>query len=507
MLPPASHPFEPADSNMRLEERRHQFMQNPGVTEARKRRELFGIELRTRTRSDHLCKRRLRTTQEGSGALDSNPGLSDLEERLLALKESLLKGTALNRADALSCLKDLSFADEAHDMICSLDLVPLLKGLLVSSEFEVVEDSSFVLVSLTAGSPQVNAYLASLGVVEDLLRTVSNHNLKATENALWSLCNMMVDIPETRAFLLNSNIISLLQSVLDWHSGLELLRTVSWCCNRLSIGEVSLEDGSRIANLVKRTMETEDKLVFTDSMAAISNLMTGDIDLKQQILDAQLIDWIFKGLESESNKAKLFAVRAVTAIAADSPELAQQLLVCDLFTYLKPLLMSTKAKVRQAVLACLSYFRGKQSRLTSQLMSNSIMPTAVETLQDASPQVYREAVDFFEMLTTDLRLEQRLQLICVYDIFRPLRVVLTRWRTHNFSQVSNILELLLETSTVEANVLQQFIASECLDELNKILFEGSAETDEEVLSLVGTYFTETDEDCLNLPVNEDFFFS
>jgi hypothetical protein len=42
------------------------------------------------------------------------------------------------------------------------------------------EGSSFVLVSLTAGSLQVNAYLASLGVVDDLLRAVSAYNLKTT---------------------------------------------------------------------------------------------------------------------------------------------------------------------------------------------------------------------------------------------------------------------------------------------------------------------------------------
>lgn len=506
--PPASIPFNPVDTNMRMDERRHSFMQDPGVNEARKRRELFTIELRSKARSDHLYKRRLVNEPKPTELVVSRalaamkPELTEtgttLKAKLVALKEILAGNSEALKADALTCLRELSMIDEAHDIICKLGIVVLLKNCLEVPQAQVVEDSSFVITSLSSGVTLVSEYLSNLGIAEALLRCVTGHNLKATENSLWALCNIMNDIPECRVVLLNKGVIPLLHKVFEWYSVAEtgIMCILAWTVSQLSKGVLSIPHAKSLVGLLKKLMVLEDKDVEKDAIFALSKMLEGDHDLLNQVLDLTVVDYVTKCLHSRDLTSLTYALGAAISITAASAEFTQHLLASSLLTTLKSVLGNDSVKARASALICLYNIAIMPPLIISQLICHDIIAIAAEKMADSASEVRTEALNFVEALVSNLNLVQRLKLIFVYDVLRPFKVALSMWSSDNIAQLSEICSLLLETNSAEErsehSVLDLFESSGCYDELFQIMFRAK-ESPIELIFLFDEYFADRDE--------------
>lgn len=512
---PAPLPFDVIDTNQRLEERRHKFMQDPDVYQARMRRELFSVELRSKTRSDTLCKRRLEnepriTEISVSNALAAaNPVLvnadTSLEAKIVALKQTLTGSCTILRAEALAIMQELSVVEQAHDLICAEGLVPLLQDFLETDDIQIVHNSAFVFASLSFGQSGVNAYLVREGVVEALLRCVTVHNLKATENSLWALCNLMIDIPEVRVVLLNKGVVRLLSQAVGWQ-GLtvgELAATVAWFISRLCCGGLSVTDARVLVGMLKDLMELDDERVQKGAMFGLTKLLEGEAELVRQVLDIPTIDFIIKCTQSSDLTMKTYAVNAASLIAAESAEYTQHLLSCNLLTTLEPALTCESVEVRALSLLFLCNVAAWSSSMTSQLMSHNVISEAVNALTDFSVEVRSEALTFVETLASSLNLEQRLKLILVYEVLHPFKVALSLWSSSSLSQVSNICSLLLEAYGADESsgqsVVNLFESSGCYEEMCRI-WRSADEGYEDMGSLLDTYFTEREEPKLDEPV-------
>mmetsp|Transcript_32108 Transcript_32108/g.55400 ORF Transcript_32108/g.55400 Transcript_32108/m.55400 type:complete len:531 (-) Transcript_32108:1168-2760(-) len=527
MLQPNSFPIplNPIDTNSRLGERLGRFMQDPSPFDARKRRECFAIELRSRARSDQLYKRRLEGEPRPSGTIEVSRGLAaskpvledpgaSLEHKLTALKEVLAGNTSSLRADALKCLKGFSNVEQAHDIMCSNSTTLLLKDLLDSPHPQIVSECTSIFIGLTMGHTRVSTYLSRQGVVEALLKCISTHNMTATVNSLWALSNMLTDLPDVAITLMNKNILNTLQSVMEWYppKEIEVWRAVCWCLSLVCSDRTSIIEAKLAVSLLKRLLAVDDPDIFTDAMSGIDRLVNGDQMQIKTVVDSTVIDWLIKGLTCQDNKARRHAIYAVTSITAVSVEQTQLLLVCNILDHFKLSIRSSDPRERISVLICLGNISYEASSMTSQMMSHNIMYDAVDTIMDSSDKIRDESLTFFESLSKNLTPDQRLKLIYVYDIFRPLRVALSMSHPDNLDRLVSLCYLLLDASEAEISrpssentVKGLFDSSGCLDEMSRIAVSAGEAIYREVFDLLDLFFNEAEEQDFDNPVPQGQF--
>lgn len=522
MQPP--FPFDPLDSNSRLVDRLNRFMQDPSPYDARKRHEIFAVELRSRQRSDQLYKRRLDCGAKPLGSFEvsralgaAKPVLEDqgvnLDIKLMALKEVLAGASSSLKADVLQCLAGVINNEQAHDLICANGTVPLLKECLTSPHAQIVKDSTSIFVGLTAGSSRVNFYLIDQGVVEALLRTISAHNKLATMNAVWAFANILVDTTDVATLLLNKNFLTTLQSVLEWYpTDGEIWQAAAYCLSLVCCERMSIADSKQVVNLLKRLMTLQDKEILRDAMRALEMLSKGDDLQIKSVFDPLIIDFLINGLKSQDSDTRRHSVIAVTTITATSPEVTQHLLVCNILDFMKASMRSSDYRERVGVLMCLGNIAAEGSTSTSQLMSHNIMYDAVGALMDTAETVRAESLIFFEELVMDLSFEQRLKLVYVHDIFRPLSFALSMAEPTGLVKLISLSSMLLEASEGESSkpsagtpVKDLFESSGCLDEINRIAVRAAKEVYLDAFQLLETHFSESESDALNAPVTEGTF--
>jgi hypothetical protein len=495
----------------------HSFMQDPGICEARKRREIFAIELRSKARSEHLYKRRLEIEPRTYELLVSRslaaakPVLTQpevsLEDKLVVLKEIMAGNSTALQADTLTCLEDLSSERRNVDLICASAIVPLLKASFESPQAQVVKDCSSILMHLSSGSTQAVEYLVSVGTVETLMRHFRVQNLKGASASLFSLCNIMMDLPNTRTTLLNLHIISLLQRLLEQHTDVELMMVVAWTCAELTNGALSISEGRQIGHLLKK-LPTEDTLIFRDALLTIARLTKGGSDLIQQVIDDEVISWISKALQCGDSQTRLHALASVTEISAESAEKTQLLLGSNLLSNLKPLLRSSQSNTKASVLCCLKNIAGLRTK-NSQLMAHGILPDAIDALGDSCGEVRSEALVFVYNLLINSGLDQRLKLIYVTEVFRHLAVSLGTYSSEDLPHLIEICTMLLEAGNDEMQakgetVKDLFEATGCYHQLSRIAMN-TAFVSNEALALLDTVFAAECEEVLEMPVQEGSF--
>lgn len=502
-------------------------MQDPSPYDARKRREVFAVELRTRARSDQLYKRRLGPGTVPLGTLLVSKALgaakpvlvdtgSSLELKLTALKEVLAGNSSSLKADALKCLAGVVHYEQAADTMCSNSTVPLLKEALDSQHDYIVQDCTSVLVGLTSGQIRVNSYLMSQGVVEALLRCISSHNALAALNAVWALANMLIDIAEVATLLLNKSALNTLQNLLEWYpSDVDVWRGAVFCLRCVCHDRMAITEARLAGNLVKRILSVEDADILRDAIAAVERLVNGDALQIESVLDATVIEWLIKGLKSQDQSTRRSSLTALTSVTATSPDTIQHLLSYNLLDGLKLCLRSSDPRERVLVLMCLGNIAYETSSLTSQLMAHSVMHEAVDTLMDTSEVVRDESLTFLENLALTLSFDQRLKLIYVHDIFRSLSHAFGVSTNHTLSRLVSLSTLLIEAAEAEFSrpgagspVKAMFESSGCLDELNRIAVRASNEVYKEVFDFIDFFFSEPDDSAFDVPVaGERFSFS
>jgi hypothetical protein len=504
-------------------------MQNPSECDARKRREIFAIELRSRARSDHLYKRRLEAEPSSEvvvsrGLAAAKPELVDgscpLEQKLLALKEVLAGNSPSLKADALTCLRGTINNEEALEMMCANKTVPILKEFLESPHSNEVEDTTFIICRMTFGVSQINKYLLSQGVVEALLKSITAHNFEATENAIWGITNILVDLEEVTTLLLNKSYLNTLVRVLEWYpvQHITLWRTVAFCLWPLCCGGMALVEAKQAANLIKQMAVAGDAQVFRECIRAVERLVQGDQLLITHIMDQTMIDWVITGVRSHDSITRRHAVYSIAAVSALDADLTQHFLMHNILDLLKTSLHSSDPNERSSVLVFLRNVAFYTSAMRAQLMCHNIMDEAVQALSDTSDRVRDEALDFVVTLTENLTYDLRLKLVFVYDVFRPLSVTLSMAHVGNIPMLFTLCSLLLEATEAEysrplgTSIKELFEKSGCLDGLYKMTGVGDRKLCVEIWNLITSFFSqEEDSDegerevALNAPVHEGGF--
>jgi hypothetical protein len=418
-----------------IEARRSHFMAEPSISQARKIRERFAIELRSQRRSDALIRKRTDLKPTGQVSIEEltnylktiDPRLAHpaLDVRILSLIEILttpLESPVLDRPNddafnaatagpptpeslgvhlsALTLLRAILTLTEGNvDFAVELGVTPVVLDMCKTHlPDEVVTEAAWCLCNLVSGSKQSTETVVQLGGVEVMITLTNSMNPLVLEQAVWAIGNVIGDEVELRDLLLGKRLVFKLKELTDSYDGSRsnVYPLVAWTCSNTMRRKPSPE--YHICLMTCNILSKLSSFPMTDQLT--SELLGAIVIFTEQpecefvrlVLSSPLFPFMLRHFDSTYPG---FIRRALSSagniVLRTDPSFTTALLKTDFLDKLCPLLGSLDAEVRRTAYWVLSNTVGGTRDQVMTVMNHALMEQASFGLIDELESVVIEA--------------------------------------------------------------------------------------------------------------------
>jgi hypothetical protein len=424
-----------------IEARRIHFMAEPSISQARKIRERYTIELRSQRRSAALIRRRSDFKSEGQVSIEEltnylktiDPRLADpapdvqiltlinvLTTPFLSIPPTLIchdserasryalntpTAGALSRESlgvyqsALTLLRVmLTFSEANVDLAVQLGVTPVVLDLCKTHlPDEIVTEAAWCLGNLVAGSQQSVEAVVKLGGVDVMLNLTNSMNPFILEQAVWAIGNVIGDDVELRDMLLRRRLVLKLKELTDSYNASRSIvyPTVAWTCSNIMRWRPSPEPHTclMICNILSTLSSFPITTQLTSELLAAIVIFTDqpECELVKLVLSSPLFPFMLRHLDSTYPDFIRTALWWAGELALRiDPAFTTALLKTDFLDKLSPLISSLDADVRRTAYRVLSNTVAGTRDQVQTVMTHALMKKLPFGLIDQSEAVVLE---------------------------------------------------------------------------------------------------------------------
>jgi hypothetical protein len=395
---------------VRADERRWQFKKTVDSDAGRRRRDETTLQLRKTKKSEQLSKRRAASTNaqintaEGdteSVQQDANrqppPSLAEVPHLIRVMQNS--DATPNERLDAVRGVRRMLSVEEnppAKQLIESGILPLMIRFLTFDTEPMLQFEAAWALTNIA--STHYTAQVVNAGAMPGLVRLLECPTPNVREQAAWCIGNIAGDSIELRDVVLKSGALtSLLRNVSNPDS-MSLLKNVVWAISNLCRGTpkpdfVLIRDCIPAMNYAIVHEKSSDE-ARTDALWALSYLSDGEDFRIQAVVDSgQVVPHAMNALRCEKASLMAPALRILGNIVTGNAEQTQAVLDAGILGIVPKLLENSRKSIRKETTWLLSNIAAGTSEQVSQIcMNHSLVCSLIGLSRYAPWEVRKEAI-------------------------------------------------------------------------------------------------------------------
>ncbi|KAI3968640.1 hypothetical protein MKX01_028790 [Papaver californicum] len=273
------------------------------VEGGRRRREENMVEIRKSKREDNLNKKRRQHQPSLLTAFGFDGNQQRYEEQFAGFSEpdklyiirEIIRDVWSDYPEAqlestTKFRKLLSLEhDPPIDEVIKAGVVPRFVGFLAREDLPQLQfEAAWALTNIASGTSEHTRLLIEHSAVPKLVQILSSRNTDVREQAVWALGNIAGDSPSCRDYVLSQGALVPLLSQFSEHSKQSMLRTATWTLSNLCRGEpvVPFEQVKLALPVLQHLIHSSDEEILTDVCWALSYISNGTNDRIKALIEA-----------------------------------------------------------------------------------------------------------------------------------------------------------------------------------------------------------------------------
>ena len=429
----------------KLDQRRDRFKKGIDADEARRKREDHFTEIRKAKREESLMKRRrervIARNEMGETEDDPMSEMSALKSRMPDMYGGLMSSDPDEQARACKEYRKLLSIERTPPIaeVVKQGVVPQMVTFLDrDSHPDLQFEAAWCLTNVASGTTTHTQAVIQAGAVPKFIRLLSSPNENVREQAVWALGNIAGDSSETRDLVLELNAMEPLLNLLTTNSKLSLLRNATWTLSNFCRGkpqpnwDIVQKSIPSLAHLIN----FDDDDVVTDVCWALSYLSDGQNIRIQTVVESGVVKRLVQLLVSESYKVQTPSLRAIGNIVTGNDNLTQYVINCSALPCLRNLLKHTRKSIRKEACWTISNITAGNKDQIQSVIDAGIIPVLTDILANEKFEVRKEACWAVSNATAAGQPEQ-IKYLIANGVIEPLVNMLT-------SQDTRIITVCLE---------------------------------------------------------------
>jgi len=490
---------------IRLEERQKSFMVSFDMENHQQKREKFLVQLRKSKRQENYSVRRSRVQMLSfpSEILFLNPHFEQLGvlEQLDYLGNLLLEGPPHLVLSALQALRSINNSMDLYSIRIMLNkgIINLILNYTdLRFSDQITSEALWIICNISAGD-DLSTCLANMGMLELCLNSISESRPLSSENAIWTLANLIADDESTREvalreFKLHDFLVSFLQKV---KHTLPIVKVIAFALSNLSKGSYKLQYSvfESFMYAFKQLLTYTDTQILYDSLTGISHLISEDHKRCQSLINYQLVP---KMLGFTHPKLEFPILKIMGHISSGEEKQTDYILHQGLLNYLLEKTQSKKSKVRRSAYWVLSNIAAGNFYQRIQFLEHSILDQAVQGLNDTSYSVRKEVSYVFSNLGFLCSQDEILKL-CSSELFESIEKALHDLDPKLVLNILGFIKAVLDSCDLEnTELITSLLAeTECINSVESLNAHRNAAISSFSKELCKTYYelvSDTDEE-------------
>ncbi|GAB4835666.1 Importin subunit alpha-4 [Ancistrocladus abbreviatus] len=390
----------------RTEARKKSYKTGVDADEARRRREDNLVEIRKNKREDSLLKKRregsiLQSHHQQQQALTNDAAAAQNIEKRLESIPLMVQGVwsedPAAQVEATTQFRKLLSIERCPpiDEVIKSGVVPRFVQFLGRHELPQLQfEAAWALTNVASGTSEHTRVVIEHHAVPMFVQLLASASDDVREQAVWALGNVAGDSPSCRDLVLSTGALVPLLTQLNENSKLSMLRNATWTLSNFCRGKppAPFEQVKPALPVLQQLIYMNDEEVLTDACWALSYLSDGPNEKIQAVIEAGVCLRLIELLLYPSPTVLIPALRTVGNIVTGDDNQTQFVIDNQVLPNLYKLLTQNHKKSikKEACWTISNITAGNKAQIQAVIEANLVLPL-VDLLQNAEFDVKKEA--------------------------------------------------------------------------------------------------------------------
>eukprot|EP00744_Colponema_vietnamica_P002670 GILI01004162.1.p1 GENE.GILI01004162.1~~GILI01004162.1.p1 ORF type:complete len:580 (+),score=220.15 GILI01004162.1:95-1834(+) len=386
--------------------RRSQFKKTADLDESRRKREEQTVQLRKNKREESMMKRRQVSAVEGEEMSETAQQLATMansSQRVATLVAMIRDGDMNVKLEAVTEFRKMLSIEKNPPIqeVIESGIAPAFVAFL-APEFDqfwkVQFESAWALTNIASGTSTQTRYVVSIGVIPAFVRLLDSQEADVVEQAIWGLGNISGDGAELRDSILSNGGAMKILAAIQKFNKLSLVRNATWTLSNLCRGKpFPSMDLIRpiIPYLCHCVLSLSDDDVVTDALWALSYITEGcntRISAVLEVAGANLAAKVVQFLDHERKEIVIPSLRLVGNIVSGDEDQTQLMVDSNCVPALTRLLENPRRNIRKEACWSLSNITAGSAAQIQKCIEALCFPALVRIMSNAEFEVRKEAI-------------------------------------------------------------------------------------------------------------------
>uniref|UniRef100_A0A1J3G096 Importin subunit alpha n=1 Tax=Noccaea caerulescens TaxID=107243 RepID=A0A1J3G096_NOCCA len=381
----------------KTEVRRNRYKVAVDAEEGRRRREDHMVEIRKNKREENLQKKR----REGFSAAAQTgldlPSAKKLKENLPDMVAGIWSEDSNLQLEAITLLRKLLSIEQnppINDVVQS-GIVPRVVTFLLRDDFSKLQfEAAWALTNIASGTSENTNVIIESGAVPIFVQLLTTGDEDVREQAVWALGNIAGDSPRCRDLVLNFG--AMMPLLLQFHEDTRnsMLRNATWTLSNFCRGkpQPSFDQTKPCLPDLQRLIQTTDEEVLTDACWALSYLSDNSNDKIEAVIAAGVVPRLIELLAHSSPTVLIPALRTIGNIVTGDDQQTQTVLDHQVLPCLLNLLTNSyKKSIKKEACWTISNITAGSKNQIQAVIEAGIIQSLVWVLHSSEFEVKKEA--------------------------------------------------------------------------------------------------------------------